>query len=135
MKLLTNNQNFKDFLLKQDMWKVIGIGSQWVSIDQMRKTISNKQYICEFILSNCDLKGHKIQPDALPSIVQWQLSNYLNDLDGLQLFYLYEALMDVEAVIEDLLELSQCDRIDFLSSLINKSHWYLEILDKDICGN
>ncbi|NBU47701.1 MAG: hypothetical protein EBS34_09735, partial [Flavobacteriales bacterium] len=71
MKLLTNDQNFKSFLRKQDMWKVIGIGSQWVSIEQMRNTISNTNYICEFIIANCDLKGHRIQPDAQPSILKY----------------------------------------------------------------
>jgi hypothetical protein len=117
------------------MWKVIGIGSQWVTIEQMRKTISSTQYICEFIVANCDMKGHKIQLDAQPSVVRWQLTNYLKELDGLQLFYLYEALMDVEAVIEDLLYLSPTDRLEFLSNVTGKGPWYLEILNQEICGN
>ena len=135
MKLLTNDQNFKSFLRKQDMWKVIGIGSQWVSIEQMRNTISNTKYICEFIIANCDLKGHSIQTDAQPSILKYQLSNYLKDLDGLQLFYLYEALMDIDAVINDLLNLNVVDRLEFLANVTGKGQWYLQVLDEEICGN
>ncbi|MBM3431062.1 MAG: hypothetical protein FJX99_08770 [Bacteroidetes bacterium] len=135
MKLLTNDQNFKSFLRKQDMWKVIGIGSQWVSIEQMRNTISNTNYICEFIIANCDLKGHRIQPDAQPSVLKYQLSNYLKDLDGLQLFYLYEALMDIDAVINDLLNLNVVDRLEFLANVTGKGQWYLQVLDEEICGN
>jgi len=135
MKLLTNDQNFKNFLRNQDMWKVIGIGSQWISIEQMRNTISNTNYICEFILANCDLKGHKIQPNAQPSVLKYQLSNYLKDLDGLQLFYLYEALMDIDAILNDLLNLHESDRLEFLVALTGKGEWYLKILDQEICSN
>jgi len=135
MKLLTNDQNFKNFLRNQDMWKVIGIGSQWISIEQMRNTISNTNYICEFILANCDLKGHKIQPNAQPSVLKYQLSNYLKDLDGLQLFYLYEALMDIDAILNDLLNLHESDRLEFLVALTGKGEWYLKVLDQEICSN
>ncbi|MBM3160939.1 MAG: hypothetical protein FJZ66_06335 [Bacteroidetes bacterium] len=117
------------------MWKVIGIGSQWISIEQMRNTISNTNYICEFILANCDLKGHKIQPNAQPSVLKYQLSNYLKDLDGLQLFYLYEALMDIDAILNDLLNLHESDRLEFLVALTGKGEWYLKILDQEICSN
>lgn len=135
MKLLTNDQNFRMFLRKQDMWKVIGIGSQWVSIEQMRNTISSTDYICEFILANCDLKGHKIQPNAQPSVRKYQLSNYLKVLDGLQLFYLYEALMDVDAVIRDLMHLNSTDRLEFIKTITGKSIWYLEMLDFEMSNN
>lgn len=135
MKLLTNDQNFKNFLRNQNMWKVIGIGSQWISIEQMRNTISNTNYICEFILANCDLKGHKIQPNAQPSVLKYQLSNYLKDLDGIQLFYLYEALMDIDAILNDLLNLHESDRLEFLVALTGKGEWYLKILDQEICSN
>ena len=135
MKLLSKNQRFKSFLQGQDMWKVVGIGSQWVSIDKMRQTISRTDYICEFILSNCDTKGHKIQPDALPSVRQWQLNNYLNHLESMQVFYLYEALMDVESVIDDLLLLNEEDRLEFLSQLTGKSTWYLSLIDNELNGN
>ncbi len=135
MKLLSNNRHFKSFLRDQDMWKVVGIGSQWVSIDKMRKTISQTNYICEFILSNCDTKGHKIQPDALPSVRQWQLNNYLSHLEGMQVYYLYEALMDVDSVIEDLMLLNEEDRIEFLCQLTGKSTWYLLLIDQEINSN
>ena len=135
MKLLTNDQNFINYLRKQDMWKVIGIGSQWVSMEQMRNRISNTNYICEFIVANCDMKGHKLQLDAKPAIVKWQLNNYLQELEGLQLFYLYEALMDVDAVIADLMYLSDSDRLEFISGIIDKKTWYLEILDLELSCN
>ena len=135
MKLLSNNHQFKSFLKNQDIWKVVGIGSQWVSLDKMRKTILKTDYICEFILANCNTKGHQIQPDALPSVRQWQLNNYLNELEGLQVYYLYEALMDVNAVIDDLMLLNTEDRLEFLGQLTGKAKWYYEILDQEISMN
>lgn len=135
MKLLSNNLQFKSFLKGQDMWKVVGIGSQWVSLDKMRQTILKTDYICEFILANCNTNGHKIQPDALPSVRQWQLSNYLKDLEILQIYYLYEALMDVNAVIDDLMLLNEEDRQEFIAQLTGKALWYIAILDKPVSLN
>ena len=101
----------------------------------MRKTILKTDYICEFILANCNTKGHQIQPDALPSVRQWQLNNYLNELEGLQVYYLYEALMDVNAVIDDLMLLNTEDRLEFLGQLTGKAKWYYEILDQEMSMN
>ena len=81
------------------------------------------------------MKGHKLQLDAKPAIVKWQLNNYLQELEGLQLFYLYEALMDVDAVIADLMYLSDSDRLEFISGIIDKKTWYLEILDLELSCN
>ncbi|MFM7301449.1 MAG: hypothetical protein ACKO1R_09960, partial [Crocinitomicaceae bacterium] len=83
----------------------------------------------------CDLNGHRIQPDAQPSVLKYQLSNCLKELDGLQLFYLYEALMDIDAVINDLLNLNVADRLEFLANVTGKGQWYLHVLNEEICGN
>ena len=135
-QLLCTDEVFRDYLMKFDEWSVIEKGSFWVSEEVKRDTLSQMgEFLCVFLNENFDLVDMYLDPDKSQAEMQKDLTIYLSQMNGPEIFDLYQSFMTSYGVIEDLLTLEENERIGFLHALTGKGKTYFKLLNKTFSKN
>tara|TARA_B100001939_G_scaffold333094_1_gene332721 strand:+ start:123 stop:536 length:414 start_codon:yes stop_codon:yes gene_type:complete len=135
-QLLCTDDVFRDYLMRFDEWSVIEKGSFWVSEEVKRDTLSQMgEFLCVFLNENFDLVDMYLDPDKSQAEMQKDLTIYLSQMNGPEIFDLYQSFMTSYGVIEDLLTLEENERIGFLHALTGKGKAYFKLLNKTFSKN
>jgi len=129
-QLLTTNAIFRNYLMSFNEWSVIETGSIWVPEWIMRDTLCQMgDNLCVYLNENFDLVDVHLNPYHSEQKMREELTQYLSQLNGEEIYDLYQSFMTSYGVIEDLMILEEDERIDLLNSLTGKDRSYYRLIN------
>ena len=129
-QLLTTNAIFRNYLMSFNEWSVIETGSIWVPEWIMRDTLCQMgDNLCVYLNENFDLVDMHLNPYRGEQKMREELTEYLSQLNGEEIYDLYQSFMTSYGVIEDLMILEEDERIDLLNSLTGKDRSYYQLIN------
>lgn len=131
MKLLTEDERFREYLMGFDEYKLCEEAKEYIPTEVKRQSlISCAEYLSHFIVDN--LNENAVDIEAPEELQQMQVVNFIESLPRQIVQSFYHNYMESYGVIEDLMILNERNRLHLLYQLTRHSYEYLELLNKEI---
>ena len=131
MKLLTEDERFREYLMGFDEYKLCEEAKEYIPTEVKRQSlISCAEYLSHFIVDN--LNENAVDIEAPEELQQIQVVNFIESLPRQTVQSFYHNNMEAYGVIEDLMILNERNRLHLLYQLTRHSYEYLELLNKEI---
>lgn len=131
MKLLTEDERFREYLMGFDEYKLCEEAKEYIPTEVKRQSlISCAEYLSHFIVDN--LNENAVDIEAPEELQQIQVVNFIESLPRQTVQSFYHNYMESYGVIEDLMILNEQNRLHLLYQLTRHSYEYLELLNKEI---
>ena len=131
MKLLTEDERFREYLMGFDEYKLCEEAKEYIPTEVKRQSlISCAEYLSHFIVYN--LNENAVDIEAPEELQQIQVVNFIESLPRQTVQSFYHNYMESYGVIEDLMILNERNRLHLLYQLTRHSYEYLELLNKEI---
>ena len=131
MKLLTENERFREYLMGFDEYKLCEEAKEYIPTEIKRQSlISCAEYLSHYIVDN--LNEDAVDIEAPESLQQEQVVTFIKSLTRKTVQDFYHAYMESYGVIEDLMILNEHNRLHLLFQLTPYSFEYLELLNREI---
>lgn len=131
MKLLTEDERFREYLMGFDEYKLCEEAKEYIPTAVKRQSlISCAAYLSDFIVDN--LNENAIDIEAPEELQQIQVISFIESLPRKCVQSFYQNYMESYGVIEDLMILNEHNRLHLLYQLTRHSFVYLELINKEI---
>ena len=131
MKLLTEDERFREYLMGFDEYKLCEEAKEYIPTAVKRQSlISCAAYLSDFIVDN--LNENAIDIEAPEELQQIQVISFIESLPRQCIQSFYQNYMESSGVIEDLMILNEHNRLHLLYQLTRHSFEYLELINKEI---
>ena len=131
MRLLTEDERFREHLMGFDEYKLCEEAKEYIPTEVKRQSlISCAEYLSHFIVDN--LNENAVDIEAPEELQQIQVVTYIESLSRQTVQSFYHNYMESYGVIEDLMILNEQNRLHLLYQLTRHSYEYLELLNKEI---
>jgi len=131
MKLLTEDERFREYLMGFDEYKLCEEAKEYIPTAVKRQSlISCAAYLSDFIVDN--LNENAIDIEAPEELQQIQVISFIESLPRQCVQSFYQNYMESYGVIEDLMILNEHNRLHLLYQLTRHSFEYLELINKEI---
>lgn len=131
MKLLTEDERFREYLMGFDEYKLCEEAKEYIPTAVKRQSlISCAAYLSDFIVDN--LNENAIDIEAPKELQQIQVISFIESLPRQCVQSFYQNYMESYGVIEDLMILNEHKRLHLLYQLTRHSFEYLELINKEI---
>lgn len=131
MKLLTENERFREYLMGFDEYKLCEEAKEYIPTEVKRQSlISCAEYLSHFIIDN--LNENAVDIEAPEALQHEQVVTFIKSLPRKTIQNFYHDYMESYGVIEDLMILNEHNRLHLLFQLTKHSFDYLELLNKEI---
>ena len=131
MKLLTEDERFREYLMGFDEYKLCEEAKEYIPTAVKRQSlISCAAYLSDFIVDN--LNENAIDIEAPEELQQIQVISFIESLPRQCIQSFYQNYMESYGVIEDLMILNEHNRLHLLYQLTRHSFEYLELINKEI---
>lgn len=131
MKLLTEDERFREYLMGFDEYKLCEEAKEYIPTTVKRQSlISCAAYLSDFIVDN--LNENAIDIEAPEELQQIQVISFIESLPRQCVQSFYQNYMESYGVIEDLMILNEHNRLHLLYQLTRHSFEYLELINKEI---
>jgi hypothetical protein len=131
MKLLTEDERFREYLMGFDEYKLCEEAKEYIPTAVKRQSlISCAAYLSDFIVDN--LNENAIDIEAPKELQQIQVISFIESLPRQCIQSFYQNYMESYGVIEDLMILNEHNRLHLLYQLTRHSFEYLELINKEI---
>lgn len=131
MKLLTEDERFREYLMGFDEYKLCEEAKEYIPTAVKRQSlISCAGYLSDFIVDN--LNENAIDIEAPEELQQIQVISFIESLPRQCIQSFYQNYMESYGVIEDLMILNEHNRLHLLYQLTRHSFEYLELINKEI---
>ena len=116
MKLLTENERFREYLMGFDEYTLCEEAREYIPTEIKRQSlISCAEYLSHYIVDN--LNEGAVDINAPESLQQEQVVTFIKSLTRKTVQDFYHAYMESYAVIEDLMILNEHNRLHLLFQL------------------
>ena len=131
MKLLTDDENFREYLMGFDELRVRDIGNEYIPTQIKKQSLKEcAEFLCEYVHENFNVNS--IDLDAPDNIQQEQVVTYIDNLSRGMIHSFYDGYMESYGVIEDLMILNEYNRIELIQRLTRRPLDYIELLNREI---
>ena len=131
MKLLTDDENFREYLMGFDELRVRDIGNEYIPTQIKKQSLKEcAEFLCEYVHENFNVNS--IDLDAPDNIQQEQVVTYIDNLSRGMIHSFYDGYMESYGVIEDLMILNEYNRIELIQRLTRRPLDYIELLNRKI---
>jgi len=131
MKLLTDDENFREYLMGLNELHVCEMGNSYIPTEIKRQTLMDfSEDIGEFITDNYN--ANAVDTDAPEELQRSQVSSYIQGLSRSKVCEVYTNYVESYCVIEDLMILNEHNRIELITHLTRHSFDYLELLNREV---
>jgi len=131
MKLLTDDENFREYLMGIEEYLLCDVAKEYIPSEIKRRSLKDcAEYLSEFIIdnyneSNIDASG----PNELKEL---QVKLFIDKLSRVMINSLYHSYMESYAIIEDLMILNDFNRLELIHNLTPYSFEYLELINREV---
>ena len=131
MKLLTDDENFREYLMGFDELRVRDIGNEYIPTQIKKQSLKEcAEYLCEYVHDNFNVSS--IDLEAPDEVQQAQVVSYIDQLSRGMIDSFYDGYMESYGVIEDLMILNEYNRIELIQRLTGRPMDYLELINREI---
>ncbi len=131
MKLLTDDENFREYLMGFDELLVRDIGNEYIPTQIKKQSLKEcAEYLCEYVHDNFNEKS--IDLNASDHVQEKQVIEYIEGLSRGRIHSFYNSYMESYGVIEDLMILNNHNRIELIHRLTGRKIDYLELINKEV---
>lgn len=131
MKLLTDDENFREYLMGFDELRVRDIGNEYIPTQIKKQSLKEcAEYLCEYVHENFNVTS--IDLDASDEVQQEQVVTYIEKLSRGMIHSFYDGYMESYGVIEDLMILNEYNRIELIHRLTRQPLDYIELINREV---
>jgi hypothetical protein len=131
MKLLTDDENFREYLMGFDELRVRDIGNEYIPTQIKKQSLKEcAEYLCEYVHENFNVTS--IDLDASDEVQQEQVVTYIEKLSRGMIHSFYDGYMESYGVIEDLMILNEYNRIELIHRLTRRPLDYIELINREV---
>ena len=131
MKLLTDDENFREYLMGFDELRVRDTGNEYIPTQIKKQSLKEcAEYLCEYVHDNFNVSS--IDLEAPDEVQQAQVVSYIDQLSRGMIHSFYDGYMESYGVIEDLMILNEYNRIELIQRLTGRPMDYLELINREI---
>jgi DNA-binding ferritin-like protein (Dps family) len=131
MKLLTDDENFREHLMGIEELKLCNTAKEYIPTQIKRHTLKESaEYLSEFILDN--FNEATIDLKATDEVQEKQVKSFIDNLSRGMINSFYHNYMESYGVIEDLMILNEHNRLELFHNLTNRPIEYLELINREI---
>lgn len=131
MKLFTDDENFREYLMGFDELRVRDIGNEYIPTQIKKQSLKEcAEYLCEYVHENFNVTS--IDLDASDEVQQEQVVTYIEKLSRGMIHSFYDGYMESYGVIEDLMILNEYNRIELIHRLTRRPLDYIELINREV---
>jgi len=131
MRLLTDDENFREYLMGFDELRVRDIGNEYIPTQIKKQSLKEcAEYLCEYVHDNFNVTS--IDLDATAEVQQEQVVTYIEKLSRGMIHSFYDGYMESYGVIDDLMILNEYNRIELIHRLTRRPLDYIELLNREV---
>jgi hypothetical protein len=131
MRLLTDDENFREYLMGFDELRVRDIGNEYIPTQIKKQSLKESaEYLCEYVHDNFNVTS--IDLDATAEVQQEQVVTYIEKLSRGMIHSFYDGYMESYGVIDDLMILNEYNRIELIHRLTRRPLDYIELLNREV---
>jgi hypothetical protein len=131
MRLLTDDENFREYLMGFDELRVRDIGNEYIPTQIKKQSLKESaEYLCEYVHDNFNVTS--IDLDATAEVQQKQVVTYIEKLSRGMIHSFYDGYMESYGVIDDLMILNEYNRIELIHRLTRRPLDYIELLNREV---
>lgn len=131
MKLFTDDENFREYLMGFDELRVRDIGNEYIPTQIKKQSLKEcAEYLCEYVHENFNVTS--IDLDASDEVQQEQVVTYIEKLSRGMIHSFYDGYMESYGVIEDLMILNEYNRIELIHRLTRQPLDYIELINREV---
>ena len=131
MKLLTDDENFREYLMGIEEFYLCDTGKEYIPTQIKRQTLKEgAEGLSEYIFDN--FNEATIDLNAPEEIQENQVKSFIDKLSRGMINSFYHSYMESYAVIEDLMILNEYNRLELIHKLSNRPIEYLELINREI---
>jgi len=131
MKLLTDDENFREYLMGLNESHVCEVGNSYIPTEIKRQTLMEfSNELGQFISDNSN--EYVLDAEAPEELQRMQLDSYIQGLSRSKVCAVYKNYVESYCVIEDLMILNEHNRIELITLLTRHPFEYLELLNREI---
>ena len=131
MKLLTDDENFREYLMGFNELFVRDIGNEYIPTQIKKQSLKESaEYLSEYVHDN--FNENSIDLDAPEQVQEKQVIEYIEGLSRGMIHSFYDGYMESYGVIEDLMILNDHNRIELIHRLTGRKVEYLELINREV---
>ena len=131
MKLLTDDENFREYLMGFNELFVRDIGNEYIPTQIKKQSLKESaEYLSEYVYEN--FNENSIDLDAPDKVQEKQVIKYIESLSRGRIHSFYDGYMESYGVIEDLMILNDHNRIELIHRLTGRKIEYLELINREV---
>ena len=131
MKLLTDDENFREYLMGFNELFVRDIGNEYIPTQIKKQSLKESaEYLSEYVHDN--FNENSIDLDAPDQVQEKQVIEYIEGLSRGRIHSFYDGYMESYGVIEDLMILIDHNRIELIHRLTGRKIEYLELINREV---
>ena len=131
MKLLTDDENFREYLMGIKEHLLCDAAKEYIPSQIKRRSLKDcAEYLSEFIIDNYN--GSNIDINGSDELREYQVRSFIDELSRSMINSLYSSYMESYSVIEDLMILNEHNRLELIYNLTPYSLEYLELINREV---
>ena len=131
MKLLTDDENFREYLMGIEEHLLCDSAKEYIPSQIKRRSLKDcAEYLSDFIIDN--YSGSNIDINGSDELTEHQVRSFIDELSRSMINSLYSSYMESYSVIEDLMILNEHNRLELIYNLTSYSLEYLELINREV---
>jgi phosphoenolpyruvate carboxylase len=131
MKLLTDDENFREYLMGLNELRVCEVGNSYIPTEIKRQSLIDfSEDIGEFLTDNSN--ANFVDTEAPEELQRLQINTYIQGLSRSKVCEVYSNYVESYCVIEDLMILNEHNRLELITHVTKHSFEYLELLNREV---